>query len=198
MPLINYPFFFRVSKWKSAYTHVRTLLMINDTLTTHSHRTVLRPACTAIVETWSRAPCERGITRDTSTANVIPTKSRRKWERVRFDYEICDPAGSDFCRTVEIRSASHVARSNIRSHQVSKKKREKNKKKPVKRNGAVWERWHVISGIIKADTLVHHQHQTSGYAMVVHGCPKTPKTTSFLGVTQPPGVVQPLYSRGHN
>jgi len=28
--------------------------------------------------------------------------------------------------------------------------------------------------------------------------PKTPKTTSFLGVTQPPGVAQPLYSRGHN
>jgi len=29
-------------------------------------------------------------------------------------------------------------------------------------------------------------------------CPKTPKNTSFLGVTQPPGVAQPLYSRGHN
>ena len=27
---------------------------------------------------------------------------------------------------------------------------------------------------------------------------KTPKNTSFLGVTQPPGVAQPLYSRGHN
>ena len=27
--------------------------------------------------------------------------------------------------------------------------------------------------------------------------PKTPKNTSFLGVTQPPGVAQPLYSRGH-
>ena len=28
----------------------------------------------------------------------------------------------------------------------------------------------------------------------------SPKTTknSFLGVTQPPGVTQPLYSRGHN
>ena len=38
---------------------------------------------------------------------------------------------------------------------------------------------------------------TSGYAMVVHGRPKTPKNT-ILGVTQPPGVVQPLYSRGHN
>ena len=34
--------------------------------------------------------------------------------------------------------------------------------------------------------------------MVVHGRPKMPKNTSFLGVTQPPGVVQPLYSRGHN
>jgi len=34
--------------------------------------------------------------------------------------------------------------------------------------------------------------------MVVHGRPKTHKNTSFLGVTQPPGVVQPLYSRGHN
>jgi len=33
--------------------------------------------------------------------------------------------------------------------------------------------------------------------MVVHGRPKTPKNTSF-GVTQPQGVVQPLYSRGHN
>ena len=28
--------------------------------------------------------------------------------------------------------------------------------------------------------------------------PKTPKNTSFLGVTQPPGVAQPLYSTGHN
>jgi len=28
--------------------------------------------------------------------------------------------------------------------------------------------------------------------------PKTPKNTSFLGVTQPAGVAQPLYSRGHN
>ena len=28
--------------------------------------------------------------------------------------------------------------------------------------------------------------------------PKTHKNTSFLGVTQPPRVVQPLYSRGHN
>jgi len=28
--------------------------------------------------------------------------------------------------------------------------------------------------------------------------PQTPKNTSFLGVTQPPGVAQPLYSRGHN
>ena len=28
--------------------------------------------------------------------------------------------------------------------------------------------------------------------------PETPKNTSFLGVTQPPEVAQPLYSRGHN
>jgi len=28
--------------------------------------------------------------------------------------------------------------------------------------------------------------------------PKTPKNTSCLGVTQPPGVAQPLYSSGHN
>ena len=28
--------------------------------------------------------------------------------------------------------------------------------------------------------------------------PKTPKNTSFLGVTQPTGVAQPLYSSGHN
>jgi len=28
--------------------------------------------------------------------------------------------------------------------------------------------------------------------------PKTPKNTRFLGVTQPPGVAQPLYSMGHN
>ena len=28
--------------------------------------------------------------------------------------------------------------------------------------------------------------------------PKTPKNTSFLGVTQPPGVAQLLYSRRHN
>ena len=39
---------------------------------------------------------------------------------------------------------------------------------------------------------------TSGYAMVVHSRHKTPKNTSFLGVTQPPVVVQPLYSKGHN
>jgi len=39
---------------------------------------------------------------------------------------------------------------------------------------------------------------TSGYAMVFHGRPKTPKNTSFFGVIQPPGVTQPLYSRGHN
>ena len=38
----------------------------------------------------------------------------------------------------------------------------------------------------------------SGYATVVHGRPKTPKNTSFWGVTQPPGVAEPLYSRGHN
>jgi len=37
----------------------------------------------------------------------------------------------------------------------------------------------------------------SGYAMVVHGRHKTPKI-QVLGVTQPPGVVQPLHSRGHN
>jgi len=28
--------------------------------------------------------------------------------------------------------------------------------------------------------------------------PKTPKNNKFLGVTQPPGVAQPLYSTGHN
>jgi len=28
--------------------------------------------------------------------------------------------------------------------------------------------------------------------------PKTAKNTSFLVVTQPPGVAQPIYSRGHN
>jgi len=28
--------------------------------------------------------------------------------------------------------------------------------------------------------------------------PKTPKNTSFLGVTQPLGIAQPLYSSGHN
>jgi len=28
--------------------------------------------------------------------------------------------------------------------------------------------------------------------------PKTLKIQVFLGVTQPPGVAQPLYSRGHN
>jgi len=27
---------------------------------------------------------------------------------------------------------------------------------------------------------------------------KNPKNTSFLEVTKPPGVAQPLYSRGHN
>jgi len=42
------------------------------------------------------------------------------------------------------------------------------------------------------------EKKTSGYTMVVHGRPKTPKNTSFLGVTQPPGVAEPLYSMGHN
>jgi len=28
--------------------------------------------------------------------------------------------------------------------------------------------------------------------------PKTPKNTSSLGVTQPPGVAQPIYSGGYN
>jgi len=28
--------------------------------------------------------------------------------------------------------------------------------------------------------------------------PQTPEKYQFLGVTQPPGVAQPLYSRGHN
>jgi len=28
--------------------------------------------------------------------------------------------------------------------------------------------------------------------------PQTPKNTSFLGVTQLPGVAHPLYFRGHN
>jgi len=28
--------------------------------------------------------------------------------------------------------------------------------------------------------------------------PKTPKNTCFLGVTQPPGVAQPLYATGYN
>jgi len=42
------------------------------------------------------------------------------------------------------------------------------------------------------------ERKTSGYAMVVQGHPKTPKNTSFLGVTQPPGDAEPLYSRGHN
>jgi len=28
--------------------------------------------------------------------------------------------------------------------------------------------------------------------------PKAPKNTSFSGVTKPPEVAQPLYSRGHN
>jgi len=28
--------------------------------------------------------------------------------------------------------------------------------------------------------------------------PKTPENTSYLGVIQPPGVAQPLYSREHN
>ena len=42
------------------------------------------------------------------------------------------------------------------------------------------------------------ERRTSGYAMVVHGRPKPLKIEVFWGVTQPPGVTQPLYSRGHN
>ena len=33
---------------------------------------------------------------------------------------------------------------------------------------------------------------------VVSVCLFVGRETSFLGVTQPPGVAQPLYSRGHN
>jgi len=51
---------------------------------------------------------------------------------------------------------------------------------------------------VRGYTVLVGLYVTSGYAMVVHGRPKTPKNTSFLGVTQLPGVVQPLYSRGHN
>ena len=42
----------------------------------------------------------------------------------------------------------------------------------------------------------HNQIKTVGRDSF--SSPKTPKNTSFLGVTQPPGVAQPLYSRGHN
>jgi len=38
---------------------------------------------------------------------------------------------------------------------------------------------------------------TSGYATWFTAAPK-PLKYKFLGVTQPPGVAQPLYSRGHN
>ena len=47
------------------------------------------------------------------------------------------------------------------------------------------------------DFTDNEMYRTSGYAMVVHGRPKTPKI-QFFGVTQPPGVAEPLYSRGHN
>jgi len=46
--------------------------------------------------------------------------------------------------------------------------------------------------------LMQSKTETSGYAMVVHGRPQTPKMQVFWGVTQPPGVAQPLYSRAHN
>ena len=55
----------------------------------------------------------------------------------------------------------------------------------------------LITGQHKSHDLLK-KDETSGYAMVVHGRPKTPKNTSFGGVTQPTGVAQPLYSRGHN
>jgi len=42
----------------------------------------------------------------------------------------------------------------------------------------------------------HNPIKTVG--QIVFFSPKTPKNTSFLGVTQPLGVAQPLYSRGHN
>jgi len=54
--------------------------------------------------------------------------------------------------------------------------------------------------------VVYLQELGKKLAATLHGSrpgvqsasPKTPKNTSFLGVTQPPGVAQPLYSRGHN
>ena len=47
------------------------------------------------------------------------------------------------------------------------------------------------------------EQKSSGYAtwFTAGGAvrePQTPKNTSFLVVTQPPGVAQPLNSRGHN
>ena len=42
----------------------------------------------------------------------------------------------------------------------------------------------------------HNPTKTAGLDSFLS--PKTPKNTSFLGVTQPPGVAQPLYSRWHN
>jgi len=61
-----------------------------------------------------------------------------------------------------------------------------------------WKKYN--STDIKSSSLSvsRKQKKTSGYAMVVHGLPKTPKNTSFLGVIQSPGVAEPLYSRGHN
>jgi len=38
-------------------------------------------------------------------------------------------------------------------------------------------------------------NETSGYAMVVHGRPKTPKNTSLFGVTQPQGSHCPYILR---
>jgi len=57
----------------------------------------------------------------------------------------------------------------------------------------------LLLGIIRTSVFYrrHILKRTSGYAMVVHGRPKTPKNTSFLGVTQPPWVAEPLYSRRH-
>jgi len=42
----------------------------------------------------------------------------------------------------------------------------------------------------------HNRTKTVGWDRLLS--PKTPKNTCFSGVTQPQGVAQPLYSRGHN
>ena len=71
---------------------------------------------------------------------------------------------------------------------------------------SISSRWWTPSSRSQHEVIGHVINLSFKLAATLHGSwpgvqsvsPKTPKNTSFLGVTRPSGVAQPLYSRGHN